>query len=182
MTLIKQFNNLTIQQYNSMAISKKITNYLDKNKYRYEIIEHRTTYTAWDISQTEKVNPREVAKALVMKVDRDCAIAVIPADRNLDKKKFLKLFNAQRKKAGEKCAKKADFAKEAWMKKNVPGKVGATPPFNKLLKMDIFADRLLLKNKKIYLGSGEYNMSIKINLSQYLKKEEPITGSFSRRK
>jgi len=165
-----------------MPISKKITNYLDKNKYRYEIIEHRTTYTAWDISQTEKVKPREVAKALVMKIDRDYAIAVIPADRNLDKKKFLKLFNAQRKKAGKKCAKKADFAKEAWMKKNISGKVGATPPFRELLKTYIFADKLLLKNKKIYLGSGEYNISVKINASQYIKKEEPIAGSFSRKK
>ena len=87
-----------------MAISKKIINYLDKNKYRYEIIEHRTAYTAWDISQTEKVKPREVAKALVMKIDKNYALAVISADRNLDKKKFLKLFNAQRKKAGEKWA------------------------------------------------------------------------------
>ena len=165
-----------------MAISKKITNYLDKNKYRYEIIEHRTTYTAWDVSQTEKVKPREVAKSLVMKVDREYAIAVIPADRNLDKKKFLKLFNAQRKKAGEKCAKKADFAKEAWMKKNIPGKLGAVSPFRELLKIDIFADKLLLKNKKIYLGSGEYNISIKVSSSQYLKKEELIAGSFSQKK
>jgi len=165
-----------------MAISKKITNYLDKNKYRYEIIEHRTTYTAWDVSQTEKVKPREVAKSLVMKIDRNYATAVIPADRNLDKKKLLKLFNAQRKKAGEKCAKKAGFAKEAWMKKNILGKVGATPPFSGLLKMDIFADNLLLKNKKIYLGSGEYNISIKVNAGQYLKKEEPIKGSFSQKK
>lgn len=165
-----------------MAISKKITNYLDKNKYRYEIIKHRTTYTAWDVSQTEKVKPREVAKSLMMKVDRDYAIAVIPADRNLDKKKFLKLFNIQRKKAGEKCAKKVNFAKEAWMKKNILGKVGATPSFSGLLKVNIFADKLLLKNRKIYLGSGEYNISIKLNASQYLKKENLIAGSFSQKK
>ena len=165
-----------------MAISKKITNYLDKNKYRYEIIEHRTAYTAWDISQTEKVKPREVAKTLVIKIDRGYSVAVIPADRNLDKKKFLKLFNAQRKKAGEKCAKKVNFAKEAWMRKNILGKVGAVPPFRELLKMDIFIDSLLLKNKKIYLGSGEYDTSIKVSSSQYFKKEDLIAGNFSQKK
>lgn len=168
--------------YIFMAISKKITNYLDKNKYRYEIIEHRTTYTAWDVSQTEKIKPRMVAKALVMKIDKDYVIALIPSDKNLDKKKFLKLFNMPRKKAGEKCAKKVDFAKEAWMKKNILGKVGAVPPFGRLLKMDVFADRLLLKNKEIYLGSGEYNTSIKTSSGQYLKKENLITGSFNQRK
>ncbi len=165
-----------------MAISKKIINYLDKNKYRYEIIEHRTAYTAWDVSQTEKVKPREVAKTLIIKADKDYVAAVIPADRNLDKKKFLKLFNAQKKKVGERCAKKADFAKEAWMKKNIVGKVGAVPPFSGLLKMDVFADKLLLKNKKIYAGSGEYDVSVKINSIQYLKKEELIIGSFSQKK
>ena len=68
------------------------------------------------------------------------------------------------------------------MKKNILGKVGATPPFSGLLKINIFADKLLLKNKKIYLGSGEYNISIKVSSSQYLKKEELIAGSFSQKK
>ena len=60
--------------------------------------------------------------------------------------------------------------------------MGATPPFKKLLKLDVFADNLMLKNKKIYLGSGEYNISIKIASSQYFKKEELIMGSFSQKK
>lgn len=162
-----------------MSISKKITNYLDKEGYKYEIVEHRTTYTAWDVSQTKKINPREIVKTLVVKVDRDYILAMIPADKNLDKKKLLKIVNAKRKKEGEKCAKKIDFAKEAWMKKNIPGKLGAVPPFGGLLKMEIYIDNLVLKNKKIYLGSGDYESSIYMTLSEYLKREEFIKGSFN---
>ena len=165
-----------------MAISKKITQYLDDKKYKYEIIEHRTTYTAWDTSQTEKVKPQEVAKSLVMKADNDYLIAIISANRNLDKQKLLKVINLARKKVGEKNYKKIDFAKEAWMKKNLPGKVGAVPAFGGFLQLPIYVDSLILKNKKIFIGSGEYTNSFRINTGQYLKIEMPIKGVFSKSK
>ncbi len=168
---------------NNMPISKKLTNYLDKARYKYKIVEHKTTYTAWDTSQTERVKPQEVAKALVLKLDgRDPVLAVLPANRNMDKRKLLGVINAKRKKDGLKAAKKIDFAKEAWMKKNVFGKVGAVAPFRGILKFDIYADSLLLKNKEIYAGTGEYKFSVKINVKDYLKKEELIKGSFSVKK
>jgi len=165
-----------------MAISKKISNYLDLKKYKYQIIGHKTTFTAWDTAQTEKVKPQQVAKALVMKADNDYLLAMVPSNRNLDKQKLLKAINARRKKNKEKLFKKIDFAKELWMKKNLPGKVGATPPFQEILKLDVYADGLLLKNKKIYVGSGEYTESLLINTSQYVKIENPVKGSFSKAK
>lgn len=165
-----------------MAISKKILKYLEDKKYKFNIIDHKTTFTAWDKAQTEKVDPKTVAKALVMRVDKDYLLALIPGNKNLDKQKLLKVINVQRKKQGLKNSKKIDFAKEVWMKKNLLGKVGATPPFAELLRMEIFVDSLLLKNKKIYVGSGEYTQSFLINVSEYIKKEEIIKGSFSKKK
>ena len=45
------------------------------------------------------------------------------------------------------------------MKKNIPGKVGAVAPFEKILGLKIYIDGLLVKNKKLYLGSGDYENS-----------------------
>lgn len=165
-----------------MAISKKIINYLEKEGYKYEIIGHKTTYTAWDMSQTKKIKPQEVVKSLVMKLDKDYVLALLPANRNLDKKKVLKAINSDRKKIGEKISQKIDFAKEVWMKKNIPGKVGAVAPFEKILGLKIYIDGLLVKNKKLYLGSGDYENSIKVNTKEYLKKEPVIKGNFSVKK
>ncbi len=166
-----------------MPIPKKIVNYLDDNKYKYEIVEHKVTYTAWDTAQTEKVKPQEIVKALVLKGDTNYYFLVlIPANKNLDRNKVKKVVNVYRKKQGEKAIKKIDFAKEAWMKKNLLGKVGATPPFGKMLGLDIFFDNALAKNKKIFLGSGEYTMSFLISSKEYMKKEELIKGSFSKSK
>ena len=165
-----------------MPISKKIIKYLEDKKYKFVIVDHKTTFTAWDTAQTEKVEPKMVVKALVMRADKDYFLALIPSNKNLDKQKLLKVVNAHRKKQALKNIKKIDFAKEAWMKKNLLGKVGAVPPFCDLLKMEIFVDGLLLKNKKIYVGSGEYTQSFLISVSEYLKKEEIIKGSFSKKK
>lgn len=165
-----------------MSIAKKIANYLEKEGYKYEVIEHKTTYTAWDVSQTEKVKPQEVVKALVLKLDKDCVLGLLSANRNLDKKKLLKIINADLKKRGEKISKKIDFAKEVWMKKNILGKVGAVSPFGKLLNLRVYADNLLFKNKNLYLGSGEYVSSIRVSAKQYLKIEQPIRGAFSIKK
>lgn len=165
-----------------MAISKKILKYLDEKKYRYSTIDHKTTFTAWDTAATEKVDPKTIAKTLILKTEKDYLVAVLPGNRNLDKQKLLKIINAKRKKEGLKAYKKLDFAKEAWMKKNLPGKVGATPPFEGILNLEIFADNLLLKNKKIYVGTGEYTSSFLVGVAEYIKKEGIIKGNFSKSK
>lgn len=173
---------MSIIKPKTMPIAKKILNYLEKAKYSFGIIEHRKTFTAWDTAQTEKADPRTVAKALVIKADREHLLALVSSNKNLDKAKLLKSVNAKRKKDKLKPFKKIDFAKELWMKKNLPGKIGAVPPFGGLLKLPIFADAALLKNKKIYLGTGDYVSSFLIGTGEYAKKEGVVKGNFSKSK
>lgn len=172
-----------------MAISKMIIKYLVASGYKYEVMEHKTTYTAWDTAQTtqkheqkKKIRTEEIAKALVIKTDKNYAVALLPASKNLDKKKLLKAINLDLKKKKEKPVKSLNFAKETWMKKNIPGKVGATPPFRGILKLDIYIDSLLARQKNIYAGAGEYEYSIKMHVKQYLKIEQPVKGFFSMKK
>ena len=165
-----------------MLLPKKILNYLEKNGYKYKLIQHRTTYTAWDTAQTEKVKPQDVGKALVLKLDKDWIVALLSANRNLDKKKLPKIVNMTFKKQGLKPNKKIEFAKEAWMRKNIDGKLGAIAPFAGYLKKYVFADVLFTKNKKVYLGSGDYQYSVLINMKDFVKKEQPVVGIFSIKK
>lgn len=170
-----------------MAISKKVLDYLKKKKYKFEIIEHKTTYTAFDTARTtqkqeKKVKPEEIAKALVVKMDKDYAVALVPAPKRLDKKKLLKVVNTVRKKNKEKSYKSLNLTKEAWMKKNIPGKVGAIPAFRELLGLDIFIDAALARQKNIFVGSGEYEFSIKVPTKEYIKNELPTKGSFGVKK
>ncbi len=168
-----------------MAILKSLTNLLDQSKVKYEVIEHKTVYTALDKAGTLYLDPKCVVKTAVLKLDtKDYAIALIPANKNLDKAKFKKTVNTWRKKQGLKAVKKIDFVKEAWMKKNIKGKLGATPPFGALLKIPTFIDGVLLKQPKLIINAGEYNQSIKLTKAALEKVlgREVLKGSFSKKK
>jgi prolyl-tRNA editing enzyme YbaK/EbsC (Cys-tRNA(Pro) deacylase) len=170
-----------------MAISKKIIKYLEAMKYKSEIIEHKTTYTAFDTARTtqkleKKVKPEEIAKTLAIRADKYYALALVSANKRLDEKKLLKLINLGRKKNKETPLRSLELAKEAWMKKNLLGKVGATPAFNDIQGLDIYIDTVLAKQKFIRIGSGEYEYSIKVPVKQYLKYEKPVIGSFGSKK
>jgi len=163
-------------------LSKTLKNFLDKNKIKYELIEHRTVYTALDKAATLKVKPAIVGKTVIVSLaGKDYAIGLISANKNLDKQKVLAAFNKLRQKAKEKNYKKIDFATEKWMKANIKGvKLGATPPFGVLYKLPFFIDNSLTKQSKIIVNGGEYELSLKLSPVS-LSKLNPNTlkGSFS---
>jgi len=159
-----------------MAIPKKITKFLDNSKVKYEIIKHRTVYTAFDKSQTLKVKPRIIGKTLVVKLDKKLAFVLIPADKNLDKKGLKKIAKAKKVDASTSSAstlsscRRVDFLKENQMKKIFKGiKIGATPPFGTLWKINTIVDKKLLLNPKIIINSGDYNFSIKVASGSFKK-------------
>jgi len=167
-----------------MVIPKKVINFLEKAGIKYQPIKHRTVYTAFDKAQTLKVPQKIIGKTLVMKLDNRPALVLIPANKNLDKKKFLKVANIRMGAFAYPKAKgrglrysHADFIKEAWMKKNLKGvKIGAIPPFGDLWparqrvrsqaksggKLPTFIDKSLTGPSEVIVNSGHYNFSLKI--------------------
>ena len=183
-----------------MAIPKKVINFLEKGKVKYEAIGHRTVYTAFDKAKTLKRGPlaggwrvgrspgKMVGKTLILKMDGKLTVVLIPANKNLDLQKFKKLAKALPAaclpdRQGRQV-KKIDFASERLIKNKFKGvKVGAIPPFGNLWELRTFIDNFLMREKEIILNSGDYNFSIKISSNQ-LKKILPdaIFGNFSEKK
>jgi prolyl-tRNA editing enzyme YbaK/EbsC (Cys-tRNA(Pro) deacylase) len=165
-----------------MPISKPLQNFLTERKIKYEVVEHKIVYTAHDKAATLKVKPEIVGKTMAIVFDgKNYALGLIPGNKNLDKKKVLTAFNAQRKKAGKRGFKKIDFARENWMKKTFKGvDVGATPPFGLLYNLPFFIDNSLLKQAKIIVNAGKYNLSFKISPANLVKlNPKAIKGGFS---
>jgi len=176
-----------------MAISKNIIKYLDENKIKYEILEHRTVYTALDKAATLRVLPRIVGKTLTVKFDptslklrgagKNYALVLIAADKLLDKAKLKKVIKNLLKKQDQKSIKTIDFVNEAWMKKNFKGiQIGAVPPFGAIWEFPTFIDKVLLKEKKIIVNSGDYNSSLKILCSDLKKTSGSVFDNFSEKK
>lgn len=168
-----------------MPIPKSIINFLDKNKIKYEILKHRKVFTALDKAATLRVKPPQVAKTIIVSLDgKGHALALIPANKNLDKKKLLALVNKQRQKAKLPAFKKIDFAKEQWMKKNLKGlDLGATPAFGILYKLPTFIDGTLASQPKLIINAGDYQASFKIAPSSLFKLDKMIIkGNFAQKK
>jgi len=164
-----------------MAISKKIINFLEKSKVKYEIIKHKTVYTAFDKSRTLKEKTNIVGKTLVLKISpKEMVIVLIPGDKNLDKVKIKKIINLQRKKEDKKIVKKIEFASERLMKNRFKGmKIGAVTPFGNLFKISTFVNKSLLNKKKIILNSGCHDQSIVIKGNDFEKiVPSLVKGSF----
>jgi len=163
-------------------LSKTLKNFLDKNKIKYELIEHRTVYTALDKAATLRVKPAIVGKTVIVSLDnKNLALGLIPANKNLHKQKVLTAFNKLRQKVDEKNYKKIDFATEKWMKVNIKGaKLGTTPPFGVLYKLPFFIDSSLAKQSKIIVNGGEYELSLKLSPASLLKlNPNTLKGNFS---
>jgi len=163
-------------------LSKTLTNFLDKNKIKYELLEHRTVFTALDKAATLKAKPAQVGKTVIVSFDaKGFAIGLIPANKNLDKQKVLTAFNKCRQKIKDKPFKKIDFVSEKWMKANIKGaKLGATPPLGMLYKLPFFIDNSLAKQSKIIVNGGEYELSLKLSPASLIKLDaNTVKGSFS---
>ena len=162
----------------STKLSKTLQNFLDKNKIKYDVLEHRTVYTALDKAATLHIKSSAAGKTVVVALDnKNYALGLIPANKNLDKKKALATFN----KSLAAKYKKIDFVSEKWMKANIKGvKLGATPPFGALYRLSFFIDNLLLKQPKIIINGGTYEISLRLAPGALLKlNPEAIKGSFS---
>ena len=165
-----------------MPALKKLTNYLDKNKIKYNIVEHKKVYTTYDVAQTQKINLKTIAKSLLVKGDSKFALAVIPGNRKLDIEKLKKVMNKYIDHIGEKRVKKLSIANETQIKRNFTKKIGVLTSFGSLYKVPTFVVKLLLKNKKISLNAGSFTESIEITPAQYKLAEELIEKSFSKAK
>ena len=177
-------------------LPKTIQNFLEKNKIKYELAKHKKVFTALDKAATLRVKPATVEKTVVLAFDaKEHALALVPANKNLDKKKLLKIINNspnspsyfKRGVGGVKNKRvrfsRADFAKEQWVKANIKGiKIGTTPPFGPLYNLPLFLDNSLAKQTKIIVNGGDYTLSLKLAPTSLIKLENTAKGNFSQAK
>ncbi len=150
---------------------KKVEGFLAKVGAKYELVGHRTVYTAFDKAATLKIKPGTVAKVLTLKIGKELVLAAMGSDKNLNIEKLQKLAKTE----------KIAFAKEKAIVETFKGiDPGAIPPFAGLWNVKVFCDKKLLEAPKIILPSGSYEASLKIT-SGGLKKISPeiIIGNFS---
>ena len=152
-----------------MSIPKKVLNYLANKDVSYEVVEHRTVYTAYDLAMTLKMKENQIAKNLLIKADKDFVIVVLSANKNIDLKKFAKVAGAA----------KADMPKEGIMKTKFKVHPGALPAFGGVNKLSVYVDKALSKESRVLFSVGSFTESIRMTVKNFIKLEQAEIGVFS---
>lgn len=165
-----------------MSLPKKFESFLQERKVKFSVVEHRVVYTAYDLAATLHVEPKTIAKSLLIGADRELVLALVPGNTNLDLGKLKKVISAAWKKAGAKPPKKVDLATEKMIQKKITKKTGALIPFGSYYELQTFCDSKLLKEKKLLLNTESFVESLQVSGTNYKKAENPVVGSFSKAK
>lgn len=151
-------------------LAKKLKEFLDSNKVKYVTIDHSLAYTAQEIAAAAKVPGKELAKTIVVKIDGEIAMAVLPAS-------FLVDTYLLKKAAG---AKKIEIAGEDEFKDLFPGcELGAMPPFGNLYGMKVYVAEMLAEDKEIVFNAGSHRELIRLSYADFEKLVDPVVADFS---
>ncbi|NIM95767.1 MAG: deacylase [Anaerolineales bacterium] len=150
--------------------ASKVKEYLDSQKVEYTTLEHSRAYTAQEVAASAHVPGRELAKTVMIKLDGEMAMAVLPAAYRVN-------FDRLKEVMG---AKKVELATEKEFKDLFPDcEVGATPPFGNLYGMEVIADESLSENMVIAFCAGSHTELIQLSYADFEKLAEPKVFDFS---
>jgi Ala-tRNA(Pro) deacylase len=151
---------------------QKLKRFLDDNGIKYVSIQHSAAYTAQEVAALAHIPGEELAKTVMVKIDGDLSMAVVPASHQVD-------FERLREAAG---AEQVELASEDEFKGCFPAcDVGAMPPFGNLYDMPVYCSNALSEDLEIAFSAGSHSELIRLAYADYEQLVQPEIASFSKR-
>jgi Ala-tRNA(Pro) deacylase len=149
---------------------RKLKEFLDKEGIKYVSIVHSPAYTAQEVAASAHITGRELAKTVIVELDGQMAMAVLPANRKV-------VLQDLREVTGSDEVK---FANEDEFKARFPDcETGAMPPFGNLYGMEVFVAESLIANEEIVFNAGSHTEVIKLAFRDFERLVQPTVMSFT---
>jgi Ala-tRNA(Pro) deacylase len=143
---------------------QRIRQYLDQHNIRYSIITHPPAFTAQKVAAAAHVPGREVAKTVIVKVDGQLAMAVLPADLNLDLEHLRAAIGAN----------SIELASEWEFKDRFPDcEAGAMPPFGNLYGLPVFVADSLTQDEFVAFNACNHREMIRLRYADFAQLVKP---------
>ncbi|MGZ4787888.1 MAG: aminoacyl-tRNA deacylase [Terriglobales bacterium] len=150
--------------------ANRVKEFLDTNRIHYASIVHPTSYTAQGTAAYAHVSGKELAKTVIVRIDSQFAMAVLPASSQLDLSGLKKLTKA----------KTVGLASEPEFEFKFPDcDLGAMPPFGNLYGMAVYVDEMLTYDKEIAFNAGSHNELVRMSYQDFERVVNPIVGRFA---
>lgn len=152
--------------------AKRLKDFLDSNGVHYVTMTHSPAFTAQEIAATAHVPGKELAKAVMVKVDGRMAMVVLPGSYKID-------FDLLESALG---ARRVELASEQEFKDLFPEcEIGAMPPFGNLYGLQTYVADSLAEDIEIIFNAGSHTELIRMNYSDYERLVEPKIVEISAR-
>jgi Ala-tRNA(Pro) deacylase len=149
---------------------KQLAEFLDSHHIKYTTISHSRAYTAQGIAALTHTPGEEMAKTVIVKIDDNLGMAVLPASCHVD----LAMLRA------ETGARTIRLATEAEFMDQFPGcETGAMPPFGNLYGMRVFVDKSLTKDKEIAFNAGSHRELMRLAYDDFARLVQPTILRFA---
>jgi aspartyl-tRNA synthetase len=156
--------NLQFTDKGDEVLSKIVTK-LEKSEIKYKLVEHKEARTSEEAAEIRGTKLSDGAKALVLHSKEYYSkyiMVVIPADKELDISKVEAATGEQ-----------FEIAKAEEVEKWTGLKLGAIPPFGRLLGMEIYLDKSWWSKENAAFNAGRRDRSILIEAADLIKAIEP---------
>ncbi|MBD3223983.1 MAG: deacylase [Caldithrix sp.] len=143
---------------------KKLKDFLDKKRVKYVLISHSEAYTSQEIAATAHIPGKELAKTVIVKLDGEMAMVVLPASHQID-------FDLCKKATGSDTV---ELASEEEFKYRFPDcEIGAMPPFGNLYDMDVYVAEKLTEDELIAFNACSHKELMRISYKDFKKLVDP---------
>jgi len=137
---------------------EKLTNYLDKKGIKYVVVRHSKAFTAQEVAASAHIPGKDMVKTVMVKVDDDIKMIVLPSTHDVDFKAIKDTFDAEN----------VELATEAEFEDMFPDcELGAMPPFGNLFDMDTYVAEVLTEDEEIAFNAGTHKEVVKLNYKDF---------------
>lgn len=147
-----------------------VQQFISQSGRGYEVLSHPATFTAQRTAQAVHVPGDEMAKTVILRVDDEPVVAVVPATHRVDPERVRTLLHAGT----------VELAEEADFTRLFPDcALGALPPFGSQYGMKTIVDEAMARDERIVIESNSLEEAIRMRYSDYEALERPIVAEIS---
>ncbi|MDP4271225.1 MAG: YbaK/EbsC family protein [Bacteroidota bacterium] len=148
---------------------RKLIEFLRENSIKFVVISHSPAYTALEIAESAHVPGQVLAKTVMVDIDGQLAMTVLPASRMIN----LELL---KESVG---AKNVILSCEQEFARRFPGcELGAMPPFGNLFGMEVYVSPDLAEDDEIAFNAGSLSELILLSYKDYVRLVNPKVVKF----
>ena len=153
-----------------MDCRTKLVQYLTEEGVNFDVREHEEAFTAQRVAAAEHIEGWSFAKVVMVLVDGDLQMLVLPAPERVDLDVVALTLGAREVR----LANEPEFAGRFG-----DCELGAMPPFGNLYGIPVIADTTLAGNERIVFEAGSHTTSITMPWSDYLRLVKPEIVDFA---